>query len=81
MPRARDPNRDKAFEIFKEHSGDITNRKIAEMLNCPEKSTGGWKSKDKWNKKLNGVLQTDELSTPNKSKAKKTLKKSQLHQK
>ncbi|MGR6899560.1 phage terminase small subunit [Rummeliibacillus sp. BSL5] len=65
MPRVRDPNRDKSFEIFKEHSGDITNRKIAEMLGCPEKSIGGWKSKDKWNKKLNGVLQTDERSTPN----------------
>lgn len=64
MPRARDPNRDKAFEIFKEHNGDITNRKIAEMLDCPEKSVGGWKSKDKWNQKLNGVLQTNERSTP-----------------
>lgn len=72
MPRARDPNRDKAFEIFKEHSGDITNRKIAEMLNCPEKSIGGWKSKDKWNKKLNGVLLI-------KLELKRILKKSQLN--
>lgn len=75
MPRARDPNRDKAFEIFKEHGGNIANRKIAEMLGCPEKSIGGWKSKDKWNKKLNGVLQTDERSTPNKNKDKKGDKK------
>ena len=75
MPRARDPNRDKAFEIFKEHNGDIANRKIAELLDCPEKTIGGWKSKDKWNKKLNGVLQTDEQSTPNKNKPKKIVKK------
>lgn len=62
MPRARDPNRDKAFEIFKEHSGDITNRKIAEMLDCPEKTISAWKSRDKWN----AVLQTNECSTTNK---------------
>lgn len=61
MPRARDPNRDKAFEIFKEHNGDITNRKIAEMLDCPEKTISAWKSRDKWNV----VLQTNECSTTN----------------
>lgn len=78
MPRARDPNRDKAFMIFKESNGDITNRKIAEMLDCPEKSIGGWKSKDKWNQKLNGVLHSNERSTPNKTKAKKSLKKEKV---
>lgn len=69
MARARDPNRGKAFEIYKEHNGDITNRAIAEMLGVPEKTIGSWKSKskDNWNEKLNGVLQTDERSTPIKS--------------
>ncbi|WGF40263.1 MULTISPECIES: phage terminase small subunit [Lysinibacillus] len=69
MARARDPNRDKAFEIYKEHNGDITNRAIAEKLGVPEKTIGSWKSKskDNWNEKLNGVLQTDERSTPIKS--------------
>lgn len=73
MARARDPNRDKAFEIYKEHNGDITNRSIAEMLGVPEKTIGSWKSKskDNWNEKLNGVLQTDERSTPNKGGAPK----------
>lgn len=61
MPRARDPNRDKAFEIFKEHNGDITNRKIAEILDCPEKTISAWKSRDKWN----AVLQTNDCSTTN----------------
>lgn len=72
MPRARSPARDKAFEIYKEHNGNITNRKIAEMLDVSEKTVGGWKSKDNWDKKLvkeleesNGVLQTNERSTPN----------------
>ncbi|GGC87896.1 phage terminase small subunit [Enterococcus wangshanyuanii] len=65
MARKRDPRRDKAFELFKENAGNIANRKIAEILDVPEKTISGWKSKDRWNNKMNGVLQTDERSTPN----------------
>ena len=32
MARARSPNRDKAFEIYKNYDGSITNREIADML-------------------------------------------------
>lgn len=64
MPRQRSPNRDRAFEIYKEHGGNIENRRIAEMLDIPEKTVGGWKCKDKWNEQLNGVLQSNERSTP-----------------
>lgn len=67
MARERSPNRDKAFEIYKEHDGDIANRKIAEILQISEKTVGGWKTKDKWVQKLNGVLQKNERSTPNKN--------------
>ncbi|HES7406384.1 TPA: hypothetical protein VO651_001851, partial [Streptococcus pyogenes] len=28
LGRARDPNRDKAFELYKQNNGDITNRKL-----------------------------------------------------
>lgn len=65
MARARNPNRDIAFEIYKQHKGKITNRAIAEVLNVSEKTVGSWKSKskDNWNEKLmeyfkqmNGVL-------------------------
>ncbi|BDH60128.1 PBSX phage terminase small subunit [Lysinibacillus sp. PLM2] len=78
MARARDPNRDKAFEIYKEHDGNITNRAIAEMLGVPEKTIGSWKSKakDNWDAKLNGVLQTDERSTPKEKK--RTTKKKEV---
>ncbi|PHB11480.1 terminase [Bacillus pseudomycoides] len=54
MAKVRSPNRDKAFEVFKEHNGDITNRKIAEMLQEQEKTISSWKSRDKWVAKLNG---------------------------
>lgn len=56
MLRVRDPNRGKAFEIYKKHRGNIQNREISQKLNVPEKTISGWKCKDKWNQKLNGVL-------------------------
>ncbi len=71
MARQRSPDRNKAYEIFKEHNGDITNRKISELLSTSEKTVsektvGGWKSKDGWIDKLNGVLHKNERSTPKK---------------
>jgi len=71
VPRQRDPRRDEAFEIFKKHNGLIQNREIARLLNLPEKTVGGWKSKDKWIERLNGVLQKKERSTPKKRGAPK----------
>ncbi|WP_342441760.1 phage terminase small subunit [Lysinibacillus sp. FSL K6-0075] len=59
MTRQRDPRRDEAFKIFKQHNGDIANRAIAEQLDVPEKTISAWKSRDKWNV----VLQTNECST------------------
>lgn len=57
MPRARDPNRDKAFEIYKQHDGKIDLVEIASQLNLPPGTIRGWKSKDNWNEQLNGTLQ------------------------
>ena len=73
MPRVRSPNRDKAFEIYKEHDGNITNREIADMLDENEKTISNWKCRDKWNV----VLQINECSTTNK----KTLKSSNKNKK
>lgn len=64
MPKCRSENRDKAFEIFKEHDGKITNRKIAEMLNEKENTISNWKCKDKWNV----VLRKNDCSTTIKRK-------------
>ncbi|MEG0260465.1 MAG: terminase small subunit [Lysinibacillus sp.] len=73
MARERNPKRDEAYEIYKKHNGDITNRAIAEMLDVPEKTIGSWKSKskDNWVGKLSGVLQSNERSTPIKKVTKK----------
>ena len=59
MPRSRDPNRDKAFEIYKKHAGDIDLVDIASQLSISPGTVRGWKSKDDWDDKLNGTLQTN----------------------
>lgn len=68
MARKRDPRRNEAFNLFKKNKGNITNRKIAEMLDVPEKTISGWKSKDKWLDNMNGVLRKNKGSTPIKTK-------------
>lgn len=57
MGRARDPNRDKAFEIYSEHNGNIELIEIAERLGVSPGTVRGWKSKDKWEAKINGTFQ------------------------
>ncbi len=73
MPRKRDPRRDEAFEIFKKHNGDITNRAIGEQLDIPEKTISAWKSRDKWN----AVLQKKDCSTTKEKKKDPPKKKQQ----
>lgn len=68
MARARSPNRDKAFEIYKDYDGNITNREIADMLDENEKTISNWKCRDKWNV----ILQKNKCSTTNKKVQKNT---------
>lgn len=70
MARVRSPNRDKAYEIYKEYNGNIANREIANILDISEKTISGWKAKDKWSEKLNGVLQKEIQSTPEEKRTK-----------
>ena len=70
MARARSPNRNKAFQIYKDHNGNITNREIADILNENEKTISNWKCRDKWNI----VLQKNECSTTNKKVSRNTNK-------
>ena len=57
MGRARDPNRDKAFEIYLENNGNIELIEIAERLGVSAGTVRGWKSKDKWDPKIKGTFQ------------------------
>ncbi len=56
MARARDPNRNKAFEIYKKHDGKIDLVEIASQLNISPGTIRGWKSKDSWDITLAGVF-------------------------
>lgn len=81
MARKRNPNRDKAFEIFQERGGDITNRDIANQLDVPEKTISAWKSRDKWLDEIGGkVCSTTKKkrSTTKKTKSVRTTKKEQV---
>lgn len=57
MARARDPNRDKAYELWKRSKGEIKLKDIADQLGISEGTVRGWKNKDKWE---NGTLQSKE---------------------
>lgn len=68
MARARNPDRDKAFELFKEHNGNITNREIAKILDVPERTISVWKIRDNWNEAINCSTSEKECSTTKKKR-------------
>lgn len=75
MPRARDPKRAEAFQIYKAKKGNVELTDIAKQLGISSGTIRGWKAKDKWEDKLNGTFPKDsERSNPKKNVGKKVLK-------
>lgn len=74
MARARSPNRDKAFEIYKEHNGNIKLKDIAEQVQVKDTQIRKWKSQDKWDDKLKGTLPKSISNVTNETAIKKTKK-------
>ncbi len=68
MPRARDPNRDKAFRVYMDAGGKIDLVEIASQLNISAGTVRGWKSKDKWEEQLNGTFRTKDTERSKRSK-------------
>lgn len=52
MARAKNPNREKAFNIYKEYKGNIKLSEIAEMLLEKPSNIRSWKRIDEWDSKL-----------------------------
>lgn len=52
MARSRNPNRDKAYEIYKDHNGEISPKKISELIGENVNNIRNWKSSDKWDEQL-----------------------------
>jgi hypothetical protein len=80
LARPRNPKRDEALEIFKEHDGNIQNREIAGILEIPEKTISNWKSRDKWVEKIGvEVCSTtkNKSSTTNENSASKNTRSKQ----
>jgi phage terminase small subunit len=50
--KARDSGREKAFEIFRGHNGNIDLVKIAEILDKPPGTIRGWKNKYRLEERL-----------------------------
>ncbi|MFE1631067.1 terminase small subunit [Brevibacillus reuszeri] len=66
VARARDPSRDKAYEIWKQANGEIKLKDIADQLDLSEGTVRGWKNKDKWELPSNSppeppAVENDEL--------------------
>lgn len=75
MARARSPNRDKAFEIYKDHDGDIKLIDIAKELNIKDSQIRKWKSQDNWDEKLKGALPISKSNVTNQNQNKTNIKK------
>lgn len=54
MARSRSPNRDRAFELYKESNGEKPLVEIADELCISDSLVRKWKSQDNWDDKLNG---------------------------
>lgn len=70
MPRKADPERIRAFEIYREHQGNIDLVEIAKKLGRPSGTIRGWKNKDQWDEKLFGTLQKETKKNTERSKQK-----------
>jgi len=74
MPRARNPDCEKAEKLFVESGGMLNLKDIAEQFNVSEGTVRSWKNRYKWEQKCNATLQTNDnndCNVANKRGAKK----------
>ena len=68
MPRVRDLNRKKAFELYQNANGNIDLIEIADKLKVSSGTVRGWKSKDQWEQKLNEAFQKKQMECSKRTK-------------
>lgn len=66
MSRARSSNRDKAFEIYKQHNGEILLKDIATQLDVSESTVRSWKNRYKWDDEISATSQKNKCNVANK---------------
>lgn len=60
MPKAKNPDCEKAKKLFVESEGMLTLKDIAEQLNVSEGTVRSWKNRYKWEQKKSETLQTND---------------------
>lgn len=66
MPRQRNPNREKAKEMYLKSKGEIKLKDIAERLGVLDTQIRKWKNQDKWEQELKGTLPKIKRNVSNK---------------
>lgn len=64
MARARNLNRDKSFQLWKESDGSRLLKDIAEELGITANTIRKWKANDKWDEELKGSAPIEKRSAP-----------------
>ncbi|MCK1996808.1 terminase small subunit [Psychrobacillus psychrodurans] len=68
MARARSPERDKAFELYKQSKGERLLKDIAAELEVSDTQIRKWKNLDKWEDQLKGNVPNSKGNVPNEKK-------------
>jgi phage terminase small subunit len=71
VARARSPNRDKAFEMWKNSNGEMLLKDIATKLEVSDSQIRKWKNQDKWDTQLKGNVTITKSNVTNKAGAPK----------
>jgi phage terminase small subunit len=66
MAKERSPNRDKAFELWKNSNDALKLKDIAEQLGVSDNQIRKWKNQDKWDELLKGTLPKTNSNVTNK---------------
>ena len=80
LAKERSPNRDLAFEMYKESKGEMLLKDIAAALDIKEGTIRAWKNRDKWDESIGVTLQKKksnvkkECNVTSKKKQKKPTK-------
>ncbi len=67
MARKRDPRREQAFDIWKQHNCEMKLKDIAVELGVSDSQIRKWKSQDKWEHSMNGNVTKSKGNVTNKT--------------
>ena len=71
MARARSPDRDKAFEMWRDSGGTMKLKDIANALGLSDTQIRKWKNQDKWDERLNSNVTIPKSNVTKKAGAPK----------